>query len=232
MHIGGKISRLALSLLHVLVTATVATFKSRTAPPAGKPRPAAPTRCPVALGQATEIDRRGSILVGKAVQFWTGWQCALVIVKPATVIGLAPLGFSGALDLESSAWPSWQTHRSEGGARMDSEDPSQQSVVGRAPHPWGITQTRHRHRRDQSRQVYGAKPQAAVADLADLPGESRHDVGLAHEVLPGDYHQSRTHLSLGKDAPEARTVQPPEPGNIIAIPQVGGLHHRYERRAA
>ena len=46
------------------------------------------------------------------------------------------------------------------------------------------------------------------------------------------YHESRTHLSLGKDAPEARGVQPPEQGRIIAIPQVGGLHHRYERRAA
>jgi len=46
------------------------------------------------------------------------------------------------------------------------------------------------------------------------------------------YHESRTHLSLGNDTPEARSVQPPERGTIIAIPQVGGLHHRYERRAA
>ena len=46
------------------------------------------------------------------------------------------------------------------------------------------------------------------------------------------YHESRTHLSLGKDAPEPRPVQPPELGTVVAIPQVGGLHHRYERRAA
>ena len=46
------------------------------------------------------------------------------------------------------------------------------------------------------------------------------------------YHESRTHLSLGKDTPAARPVQSPEAGTIIAIPQVGGLHHRYERRAA
>ena len=46
------------------------------------------------------------------------------------------------------------------------------------------------------------------------------------------YHESRTHLSLGKDSPEPRAVQPPELGRIVAIPQVGGLHHRYERRAA
>src|ERR1700716_2979582 len=46
------------------------------------------------------------------------------------------------------------------------------------------------------------------------------------------YHETRTHLSLGKDSPESRAVQPPELGRIVAIPQVGGLHHRYERRAA
>ena len=46
------------------------------------------------------------------------------------------------------------------------------------------------------------------------------------------YHNSRTHLSLAKDSPESRRVQPPELGPIAAIPQLGGLHHRYERRAA
>jgi hypothetical protein len=46
------------------------------------------------------------------------------------------------------------------------------------------------------------------------------------------YHESRTHLSLAKDTPEPRPVQPPELGAVVAIPQVGGLHHRYERRAA
>ena len=46
------------------------------------------------------------------------------------------------------------------------------------------------------------------------------------------YHRSRTHLSLGKDCPEPRPLQPPSPGKIVAFPQVGGLHHRYERLAA
>ncbi len=44
------------------------------------------------------------------------------------------------------------------------------------------------------------------------------------------YHGSRTHLALGKDAPEPRAIM--KHGKIIAIPQVGGLHRRYERRAA
>jgi transposase InsO family protein len=46
------------------------------------------------------------------------------------------------------------------------------------------------------------------------------------------YLGSRTHLSLAKDAPTTRVVQRPEAGEIVEIPQVGGLHHRYERRAA
>jgi hypothetical protein len=46
------------------------------------------------------------------------------------------------------------------------------------------------------------------------------------------YHRSRTHLALDKDSPEHRDVEPPELGEIVAIPEVGGLHHRYTRRAA
>ncbi len=48
-----------------------------------------------------------------------------------------------------------------------------------------------------------------------------------------DYYQrSRTHLSLDKDCPDPRPVMPPGSGKVVAIPQVNGLHHRYERLAA
>jgi putative transposase len=46
------------------------------------------------------------------------------------------------------------------------------------------------------------------------------------------YHRWRTHLVLAMDAPDGRPVHPPDPGAIIAIPEVGGVHHHYERRAA
>jgi transposase InsO family protein len=47
------------------------------------------------------------------------------------------------------------------------------------------------------------------------------------------YHGARPHLSLAKDSPHPRAVELPERGPVVvAIPQVGGLHHRYERRAA
>ena len=45
------------------------------------------------------------------------------------------------------------------------------------------------------------------------------------------YHESRTHLSLNRNSPVPREIEPPERGKVIAIPQVGGLHHRYTRAA-
>jgi len=46
------------------------------------------------------------------------------------------------------------------------------------------------------------------------------------------YHRARTHLSLDKDAPDVRSVELSEAGRIVEISEVGGLHHRYVRRAA
>ena len=46
------------------------------------------------------------------------------------------------------------------------------------------------------------------------------------------YHGARTHLSLEKDAPDARPIERPAMGKVVPIPEVGGLHHRYVRRAA
>jgi hypothetical protein len=37
---------------------------------------------------------------------------------------------------------------------------------------------------------------------------------------------------LDKDAPEPRAIQAVDDGPVIEFPEVGGLHHRYERRAA
>jgi putative transposase len=46
------------------------------------------------------------------------------------------------------------------------------------------------------------------------------------------YHRARTHLSLNEDSPTSRRVQALTEGRIVAFTEVGGLHHRYERRAA
>ncbi len=42
-------------------------------------------------------------------------------------------------------------------------------------------------------------------------------------------HEDRTHLGLEKHTPEERPIEPREMGEVVAIPGVGGLHHRYLR---
>jgi putative transposase len=60
----------------------------------------------------------------------------------------------------------------------------------------------------------------------------RHLRRLLRRFVAEYYHTCRTHLSLGKDAPEPRAVEPPERGEVAELPVVGGLHHLYTRRAA
>lgn len=68
---------------------------------------------------------------------------------------------------------------------------------------------------------------------------------LDHDIILGEGHlkrllssyfdyyaRARTHLSLGKDTPNGRPVQPPEQGRVIELEHVGGLHHEYARLAA
>ena len=45
------------------------------------------------------------------------------------------------------------------------------------------------------------------------------------------YHRWRTHLSLDRNSPVPREVEPPSKGKVVGIAQVGGLHHRYIRAA-
>ena len=59
----------------------------------------------------------------------------------------------------------------------------------------------------------------------------RHLKRLLSEYVHYD-NTTRTHLSVAKDAPEPRSVQPPSQGRVVEMPRVGGLHHEYLRRAA
>jgi transposase InsO family protein len=48
------------------------------------------------------------------------------------------------------------------------------------------------------------------------------------------YHDDRTHLGLDKATPASRSVAPHREGEaaVVALPHIGGLHHRYAWRAA
>jgi putative transposase len=77
-------------------------------------------------------------------------------------------------------------------------------------------------------------------DIGSIRRECLDHVIVLHErhlrrLLTSDfqcYHPWRTHRALGMDCPVPRAVQRPELGLIWKVPEVGGLHHHYERRAA
>ena len=88
--------------------------------------------------------------------------------------------------------------------------------------------------------VYERRFQQHVAHFGSIRRESRDPMMVFSEghlrcVLAGSFHYShrwRPHLSLAMDCPEARPVQLPRQGVVVAFPEVGGLHHHYERMAA
>ena len=45
------------------------------------------------------------------------------------------------------------------------------------------------------------------------------------------YNEVRPHLSLNRNSPLPRQVEVPEKGRVIAVPYLGGLHHKYARAA-
>ena len=61
----------------------------------------------------------------------------------------------------------------------------------------------------------------------------RHLKSILKEYFPYS-HDDRTHYNLGKETPSGRPVQsrPSDDAEVIALPRLGGLHHRYEWRVA
>jgi len=89
-----------------------------------------------------------------------------------------------------------------------------------------------------NRQAYPSRDQSRFTIVSATKGwrnaksgDERHLRRVLSSYV--DYYQrTRTHLSLDKDCPDPRPITPPRIGKVIAIPQVGGLHHRYQRLAA
>ena len=72
-------------------------------------------------------------------------------------------------------------------------------------------------------------------DLLDhvIALNERHLLRLLSDLV-AYYHDDRTHLGLAKATPAMRTASAKQTGDseIVALPRIGGLHHRYEWRQA
>jgi putative transposase len=66
-----------------------------------------------------------------------------------------------------------------------------------------------------------------------IPLNERHLMRLSENYLRY-YHEDRTHTGLNQETPGARAVEsrPTAPAKVIALPRIGGLHHRYIWSAA
>jgi len=61
-----------------------------------------------------------------------------------------------------------------------------------------------------------------------IPLNEQHLRRLGREYL-AYYHEDRTHIGLDKRTPESRPIEsrPSRAGKMLALPRIGGLHHRY-----
>jgi hypothetical protein len=140
---------------------------------------------------------------------WANWDKVLVVVQPATVIKWHRAGFR-----KYWAWRS----RPKGG--RPAIDPLKLGIrVSGAT----VSKTMPRRRKPPS-QTWRWFLEHHVIE--------QHLRRLLRRYLDDYYHPCRTHLSLGKDLPARREIEWPEMGEVIELPVVGGLHHRYTRRAA
>jgi putative transposase len=182
--------------------------------------------------------RRGDRLFWVALsRLWRGWKQALVIVAPDTVlcwqrrrfrdywtrrsrrsvVGRPPVApeLRALVAKMAAANPLWGAPRIHGELLKLGIDVAERTVSRLMP-----------KRRPSPSQTWRTFLTNHVRDLVSI---DFFTVSTAHLRV---YHGARTHLSLEKDAPDARPVERPAMGTVVPIPEVGGLHHRYVRRAA
>src|SRR5260370_14251417 len=161
-----QLFRLALSALHMLATAASPAFKSRATLHLEN----------LALRHQVSVLRRSvkRLKLRSADRLLWAWLCEVWIDWRSS----APQGLPAVLDMESSSRPTRAPSGVETDSPTDSQDEPRESALGRAAHPRRIAQARHRYRRDQRGQVHRGQSEPAVANVGELPGESRQEHGV------------------------------------------------------
>src|SRR5260370_3683525 len=87
--------------------------------------------------------------------------------------------------MEGPAWPTRASVGSERHTRSDPSDEPREPNLGSPKNSRRTAQTRSEHRRDQREQIHGTSPEAAIADMVELLGETPEEPG----------HDRRFHFS-------------------------------------
>lgn len=188
-------------------------------------------------------------------QPWTGWRSALLIVKSETVIAWHRMGFrlfwrwksrhpagrpsvSPEVETSSAEWAARQVLKAfpwDSAPRymLRDRDGNYGEKFHAATQWLGIreilTAPRSPWQNPYVERLIGSIPRACLDHVIVISESSLRRVLKSYFEY---YDYTRTHLSLEKDAPVPRLIQPAEIGRVVELPQVGGLHHRYERCAA
>jgi transposase InsO family protein len=91
-----------------------------------------------------------------------------------------------------------------------------------------VTSRRSPWQNPYAERVIGSIRRECTDHLIVLGETQLRRILLSYQIY---YNESRTHLSLVRNSPLPRSVELPSNGKVVAIPQVGGLHHRYSRAA-
>jgi len=143
-------------------------------------------------------------------RLWRNWRSTLAIVKPETVVAWHRAGFHQLPRYLLRDRDAIFGHD----FREQVRDMGICEVLSTPRSPW---------QRAYIERVIGSVRRECLDHVIVLHESSlRKTLKLYFDY----YHRSRTHLSLGKDAPEPRAIQPPEMGSVVGVPQVGGLHHQ------
>jgi hypothetical protein len=164
----------------------------------------------------TKADRAFWVMLSR---LWSGWQSALVFVKPETVSRWHRKGFR--------LYWTWKSRNRGGRPPIDAEIRTLIRRMARENPTWGAPR------------IHGGLLKLGQATVSRYmprrrtpPSQTWRAFLENHTKDLEYYHGSRTHLALGKDAPLPRERESIDGGNVVALPMVGGLHHRYTRRAA
>jgi hypothetical protein len=180
------------------------------------------------------------------MMLWKDWRSALVIVRPDAVTGCQRRRFKRYWSKLSQRKRGRATACEFGDSETGQDHGCRQRALGRTAGTRGTPKTRIRSLGTNGFTPDAKKGQETLANVENVSAQScgpTRGRGFLHsgdDSLTGVVRFCRTatrsrpafHLSLEKDAPVSRTVHSRESGRIVQIPEVGGLHHRYERHAA